>query len=313
MQTQARETHREFLQRDPTIREALARYIETNARIGSEQTGRRYKTTVSNFSRFVGRAARVSDLTEENFGAFVQRRREENAAVGTVRGDAEKLLVLWRWAAEKLGQETPKPALPANASTVPVTWWVEEFEKLDRAARECEWFVGQTPAKLYWPAMIGVAVDTGERRHAIYELRREDIDLIKQTAYFRRETRKGASSDARKPISKQTASDLAALMDWTNRTQPFAALKPNSLYHPMRRLLVEAGLPSGRNRMFHCLRKYHATQLTIAGADATSSLGHSSPTITRKSYIDPDQLSRTLPRRKAGWSMFSWVARLLRG
>jgi len=69
--------------------EATELYCQTNPRIASKQTARRYRTTVSGFARWLGREPTLADLTPDNYGRWVTHRREvENVAAGTVRGDA---------------------------------------------------------------------------------------------------------------------------------------------------------------------------------------------------------------------------------
>ena len=154
-----------------------------------------------------------------------------------------------------------------------------------------------------------MAVDTGERLGAISQLRAEDIDLENRSVHFRRETRKGSRKDSRKPISKQTARDVKALIDY-RPADPFAPVKAASLYQPMRRLLAEAGLSAERNNMFHAFRRYYATQVAIQGGDVSLALGHSDPRLARKSYVDASQMPQFLPKRRPG-SLFSGLKRRL--
>lgn len=81
-----------------------------------------------------------------------------------------------------------------------------------------------------------------------------------------------------------------------------------SMYHPMRRLLCDAGLPSGRDRLFHCLRRYHATQVALAGGNAQRSLDHSDGRITER-YIDKKQLGpEPMPQRpKSRRGLLGWL------
>src|SRR5690606_18503011 len=124
------------------------------------------------------------------------------------------------------------------------------------------------PGRIYWPAMLGVAVETGERLGALYRLEAHHFDFTKMEVTFPREIRKGQTRDLTKTISAQTVIDVQKLIA-LRPMRPFAPLLQPSLYHPMRRLLCDAGLPSDRSRLFHCLRRYHATQVTLMGGNAT--------------------------------------------
>ncbi|MEQ8846136.1 hypothetical protein, partial [Botrimarina sp.] len=203
-------------------------------------------------------------------------------------------LALWRWFARRDGRTMPDVALPPKARKTPEAWVPEEVERLDKAARAADWWIGGVPANLYFPALIGVAINTGERHGAIHHLAPGDIHLEKRLVYFRAEHRKGGATDARKPISAETAHDLRLLLE-ASPADVFNVVQLTSTYPPMRRLLLEAGLKATRNNMFHAFRRYHATQVAIAGGDPTTALGHSDPSLARKSYVDPTQLPAVTP------------------
>jgi integrase len=58
------------------------------------------------------------------------------------------------------------------------------------------------------------------------------------------------------------------------------------LWPRFKEILRCAGLPFGRERMFGCVRKSHASHLEAAGGDATASLGHSDRQTTVDYYLD---------------------------
>lgn len=287
------------------LQEHLARYCATNPSITSERTVARYKTTVANFERWLGRDAEMDDLTPDNWGLWIQSRRGERAA-GTIRGDAEKLRVIWKFAAAEEGLPEPRVKLPPSVQNDPVAWRPKELAALERAARECDWRIGGMRGSVFWPALIGVAVDTGERINAIHSLESLDIDLGGLEITFRRDNRKGKRRTLRKGVSRQTAAHVAALLR-RRPEMPFAVVQPASLYPPLRRLLADAGLPRSRTRMFHCLRRTHATYVHLQGGDATASLGHADPRTTR-GYIDTGQLPVVIPNRLR--PLAAWLARI---
>lgn len=287
--------------------DALREYLATNPRITSHQTGRRYWTMLNNFGRYLERPPTAADLTPANYGRWInQRRASGEVAAGTIRGEAEKLLVLWRWVASQRGEPAPLVALPPRSDTMPTALTPGELQRLERAALACEWRVGPLLGSVYWPAMIGVAIDTGERINAITQLRADDFDLAAKRVTFRAETRKGKRQTMVKPLHRRTAHHVALLLA-ARPHDPFAPVKAESLYAPFRRLLADAGLPRQRSRMFHCLRRTHATMVHRQGGDATASLGHSSDAVTRRSYLDRRLLDQVLPRRRPWW--LGWFRR----
>lgn len=66
------------------------------------------------------------------------------------------------------------------------------------------------------------------------------------------------------------------------------------LWSRYKRLLESAGLPSGRTRKFHCIRRSVASHFEAAGGNATELLGHSTRSVTL-AYLDP----RIIPREHA--------------
>ena len=305
-----------------TVIEWTELYGQLNPRITSPRTMHRYRTTVNNFDAWLGRPAKPEDLTADNYGRWVNHRRNvDRVAAGSLRGDCEKLRAIWKWIAQRKGLPFPDTALPRKVENTPETWVPDQVAKIDAAARRAEWWVGGVPANLYFPAKIGIAVETGERHAAIRVLRWEDIDLENGTVTFRAETRKGGVKDSRKKITSAVVHDLQ-LLKIVSPATPFEAVKLSALYPQMRRLLIEAGLRTGRNNMFHSFRRYHATQVHLAGGDATAALGHSDPALVRKSYIDPMQLPTIIPsvRKPAAKpvpkaeekprGLFGWLPRL---
>lgn len=67
----------------------------------------------------------------------------------------------------------------------------------------------------------------------------------------------------------------------------FPEVHITSIYGHLKLVLKSCGLDSGRNCMFHKIRRTHATHLYLAGGDPTQSLGHESDAMTRGYYLDP--------------------------
>lgn len=295
-----------------TLSDALNLYVSTNPRIQSKQTIRRYEATLISLGKFLERPPTIEDLNADTYGRWVIHRRDVCAvASATLHGECQKLLVIWRWLARRKDVDVAEPDvhLPRLFEQQNTTWVREEYERIERAGRECNWYVGQIPGNVWWPAMLGVAVESGERLGALYQLEAHHFDFERLEVTFPANVRKGKTRDLTKPISPQTAEDMQSLLAM-RKLRPFAPLQQHSLYHPMRRLLCDAGLPSGRNRLFHAIRRYHATQVHLAGGNAQRSLDHASPRTTAR-YLDQRQLGpEPMPRRQHAAS--TWWRRLLR-
>lgn len=298
-----------------TLSEALNTYVATNPRINSDGTIRRYEATIVSLGKFLERDPLIADLNADTYGRWVRHRRDVvGVAPSTLHGEAQKLLVIWRWLAKRGEVAQPDVMLPRKFEKDNTTWVTDEYAKIEAAGRSCDWYVGQVPGSIYWPAMLGVAVESGERLGALHKLESHHFDFAALTVTFPRHIRKGQTRDLTKSISLQTATDVQKLIA-LRPMRPFAPLLQPSMYHPMRRLLCDAGLPSDRSRLFHCLRRYHATQVELMGGNAARSLDHSDPRVTAR-YIDTRQLGpQPMPSRPGAkreptrW--FGWLRRLV--
>lgn len=285
------------MQHDSTLSEIVAAYIAGNVRLTSYHSGRRYKTTANNFDKWLGRPATLADLTRDNYVAWVKQRQQEVAG-GTVRGEAEKLLVIWKWASAEVGLPMPMVKLPPMSETQPIAWTLEELQRLEESAARYPGKVGGIPGCVFMPALIAVAFDTGERIEAISQLEAVDINLRRLVVNFRRETRKGKRRGSSKVITAETGKRLRKLLA-LRPDRPFAPVQYPTLYRHLGLILAMAGLPIDRSRKFHCLRRTHATHLLLQGGNPTVSLDQASPETTWRHYIDKSQMPQQLVQRQA--------------
>lgn len=279
---------------------AIDQYVSTNPRITSRETARRYHTTANMLSAYLGRAATAADLTAETYTAWLNARRAQ-VAPGTVRGDAEKLCVVWKFLAARGDAEPCSVALPRKSRKTPVTFTDAELRAVWRAAESCQWNVAHIPGRVFWPALLAVLYESAERITPILRLRWADIDLSGQRVYFRCETRKGGVDDNLKPLSTAAIRRLRALQIYTVGCGPFAIRKPCTIRKHFERLLREAGVEHSRRKKFHGFRSRAASDLEATGGNATIHLRHCDPRTTR-GYIDPTVAQRRSPLR----SLYRW-------
>lgn len=100
-------------------------------------------------------------------------------------------------------------------------------------------------------------------------------------------------------LRRETVRWLRRLLEQHDQAEVFAGLHRTTLYHHLNQILLAAGIPADRRHKFHCMRRSHASWLHRAGGDATASLGHSDPAITRKFYLD-----RRITDR---WQAIDWL------
>lgn len=158
------------------------------------------------------------------------------------------------------------------------------------------------PARLWWPALLLFAFDTGLRISAALSIRWQDLDLADRWVLVPAEFQK-QGADQRFRLHGDTVEAIAKL-------QPFGLdcvfhwpRARSVLFRHLGKVLVAAGFAApGRLDKFHKIRKTSATYLAneCGKAAACDHLGHSSMSVTSR-YLDPRfikriQASEVLPR-----------------
>lgn len=228
---------------------------------------------------------------------YREKRLKEGVAKDTVRGELTKLIAMATWLGVKV-----VVAKPRAVERCPEAWTPDQVRTLFKAANNTQRMIWGIPASIFWPSILGVAYDSGERIGAIMQITWNNINFDAGTVYYPAEIRKGGYRDARASLSKSTLKALRSLQLLTPQDAPvFLHGNRTRLWQAYGALLRESGLPSDRRSKFHRLRRTHATFVHIQGGDATAALGHSSDAVTRKSYIDFSQVERKLPTLKQSW------------
>jgi integrase len=273
-----------------TKEQLLTYHVEKNHQ---NNTKSRYRGVITHWNRLG-----IGDPTDEALAHYRDTRLGEGAARDTVRGELTKAVAMAVWLGFPGVVKKPR-----KVERCPEAWNHKQLRQLFREARTTVRVVWSIPGRLFWPALLGVAYDTGERIGAIAQIGWEEIDLDAGTIYYPAEVRKGGYRDARASLSRDTVRALRAFRE---------AAPPNAtvfeygcrtrLWQAYGALLRDAGLPDDRRSKFHRLRRTHATFVYAAGGDATAALGHSTDAVTRKSYIDWNQIRKRLPWRPwFGW------------
>lgn len=261
-----------------------ADYIRNNDRVSSAETVRLIGVVARNFGRFLGRDPLAADLTDSNIRAFVAARRQAGRSLATIDGEVAKLMAVAKYAALRGFVSPPTMRVPKSATPAPQAFLRGQLRRLWRSAYRSQAAIAGVPGCAYWPALLDLLWDSGERIRAIYQIERADIDLAGRWVTFRR--RKGGGRTLVKRIRRTTANNLRRLLQASTLDRPFAGVCMGTIYNQYHHLLADAGLPTDRHSKFHCLRKSHASYLHVAGGDSRESLGHSSDAVTVRHYFD---------------------------
>lgn len=264
------------------LAELTDRYIATNQSVQSSRTIRSHRTNEALFSDYLGRPAKVSDLTDETVGGY-WRVRGGQVGRNTLNGEASTLLALWRWAALRALVAPPTIRAPSRTRRTPQALTREQVVALWTTAAKTPQMVGDLPGKVYWPALLYVLWQTGERIGAVRRLEWDSIDLDRGWIIYPASTRKFGQEELARPIT-QTATKALRSLRRVSPDAPFDAVPSTAWYALWHALRAEAGLPSWVTP--HSIRKSVASHLPSLD-DACEMLGHSSSATTRANYRDP--------------------------
>lgn len=267
------------------LTELLNKYEAKKLRNGSDNTLRLYKHTLSSFAQFLGRPPAVSDLTDETIETFMFRTVKLGGSPASANKHRSQITALWRFAYHrKLTEKWPDVKPMKEPEQVVLAWMPDEVDMLMAACRRVQGSICGATAALWWRTLLSVLLETGERIGAIMQL--EKTSLTEQWIIVPAKFRKGKTRDRIYKLEPETMELVRKLADETDSPLIFPwPYRPNYLWNRYRKLIDDAGLPIGRKRAFHALRKTCASAVQRAGGDATAALDHASPKTTKR-YLD---------------------------
>ncbi len=170
---------------------------------------------------------------------------------------------------------------------IPTAWTREELNRLWEYLSRIPGDVAGVPANVWFMALLSVFWDSGERKTPVLGMTWKDVDLNGGWFIARAESRKGAVSDKLHKLHPETIK-LLRQMILPEREKVFAwPWCEVSLYAAWREMLKRAGLRTGREFMFHCIRKSVASHVKANGGNVQEALGHYDARMTQTIYIDP--------------------------
>jgi integrase len=250
----------------------------------SPNTTRLYNNSIRKYTKWLGRDALVTDLTEEQVTDYLQSLYETDLSPHTVEKEYTQLTCLWRYASRRKFIETfPDIAAPTPPDPVPDAYSLAELQQLIEACRSTQGFIGNAPLSDFFEGLIRLILDTGERIGAVTKIR--STDITGEWLVVHGGNRKGRREGKRFKLGDSTIEILDRLSALGNPTLFFTGRDPCWLWAEYKRLLERAGLPTDRRGKFHKLRRTIATFYEAAGGNATELLGHSSRKVT-EAYLD---------------------------
>jgi integrase len=284
-----------------TLRRLCDLYTAHKLALAAPHTAYRYRYACDLFAGFLQREPMLTDLRDEVVAAamgWIVRERRLSAATASKFRDC--VLAAWRFGSRKRIEgivcepDVPDIVVPKR---LPVAWTPQQLSQLWRYLKRLPGDLGGVAASDWFCSLHAVLYDTGERIGAVLQTEWEQVDLTEGWIVIRAETRKGRLSDKLSKLHPNTCELLSRIV-WPERKRVWVwPYEKSYLWVHYGAILKRAGLPNGRDRKFHCLRKTCATHLTALASEgaAQQALGHSDVRMTREVYIDERQINRKFP------------------
>ena len=258
---------------------------------GSQQ---QLEITVSGYGKFLGREPELSDLNDDSVNRWLKHLSDDKRlSKATVRGKRVNLLTLWRYACEcELVLSPPRRVRKIRPpESTPVAWTIEEIASLLRFCKMQKGFfpASRVPRAAFWRAFVMASYDTGLRLGDMLAIRTEQLS---EGGYFHLTVHKTGRMITR----RFRAVTVDAIKDTYPPDREFifgGVLERTWLIRRFSAMCRGAKLRRVGSKY---LRKTSATWLeTIHPGGAMNHLGHNSPEIARKHYVDPRIVRRELP------------------
>ena len=251
----------------------------------SPRTVELYKYSIRLLAETTGQEPTLDNLNDMALAKHMQALIDQGRSSHSVNKERSQIVAFWNFAA-KIRMVESFPTVPAVGAPdrLPQAWSQQQLQSLFDSCRNEKGLIGGITAGDWWLAIHHVLWDTGERIGAILKVcwnNYEDGWLTVPGEY-----RKGKKRSMQTRLHTDTTKALAAIPAREGLIFPWDKSK-TYIYYVYKRILKRAGLPTDRRSKFHRMRRSVASHMHAAGGDATEQLGHSSDSITRKSYLDP--------------------------
>jgi integrase len=279
-------------------------YVPLRLRGRSQESVRLLRHSITQFSRWLGRDATLDDLEDLVVSQWLTAMAAKKSPNSVAR-ERSGILAIWNLAQGRgLVRLRPTVAPELVPQSTPRAFTVEELARLADSAKLAWGWVGPVPASVFFPALIAVGLETGERISAILNTPRHCWQ--RPTLVVPAGVRKGRRQERVYELSPEASDLVDAVSRHEGPTVFWWVASDTALRKRWKTITRRAGLGDGRDVQFHALRRSTASHLAAAGLDATSYLGHSTDRITRRSYLDPRVVDS---RRPKAWQSLPRVFR----
>lgn len=260
----------------------------------SENTSRLYAATIAAFQRWlvaegIAETPQLEHLDELLLARYLEHRQQTKSPY-TAEKERTQLMAMARLANERrLLDRIPTCPPGVLPDRVPTSWSEEELHRLFASASRARGMVGPVPASEWFPAVISVAFETGERIGALMLTARTEYH--RPTLTVSAESRKGKRRGRVYRLSDATCDRLDAMAAFGgDRLFPWP-FSSTYLWDKLKKILKDAGL-AGKRIGFHQVRRSAISHIAAAGGDPVAFAGHASAAMTKRWYLDPRYTER---------------------
>jgi integrase len=240
-------------------------------------------------TRFAGGSLDVENLSEELVNRWLLYRRDEKRSPETVRSNRTSILMLWRAAADEgLIRPPGRVCRIKRRERVIKAFTADDLTALLRAADSLQgvYRLSRIPQRLYLRSFVLAAYDTGLRLSDLLHIRRKDIWWPDNhgTAILSLVQTKTRHSH-RVHLREATMIEVdACARAGREREYIWGMVTKRHFYVRMRRLCDAAGLTGSSKLIRRSGASYIARELGEAAASRF--LGHRTPELARRNYLD---------------------------
>lgn len=246
--------------------------------------------TLGRFHRWLRRPPTTSDFTHDTLNQWIDTLLADTLARSTVRGYRGGLLTLWKFAFD-VGATQTQPTRVRRvrfARQIPIAWTVSDVNRLVRACDRVEgrFRFHAVQYRDYLRALVLLAWDTGLRLGDLLAIQQHDINAVGLLAVVQQKT-------GTPILCRLRPETLAAVRRLPSQT--FGIIGRGRILELFGELKRHAGL-GGRDKT-KGLRKAGATAIErLFPGQAGIFLGHLTPGLALRHYVDPRQLQQHRPR-----------------
>lgn len=253
----------------------------------SAETARLYECMFTQWTKHLGREPTLDDFDDLGVARYLEWRSANGKSPYTVEKERCQICSLWRFAADR-NLVKSRPCVPPAPlpEKIPQAWTLAELNTLLSGCDGLPGRVCKIPAGQYFRALILVAWESGERIGALLSAKKSN--LMPGVLLLLAEDRKGSKQPKMHQLSAETYAAAKAVADLseTDCVFPFEHSQA-MLYDWLGKVKRRAGMPLVKRAAFHQVRRSAASHLASVGGDPVEFLGHSSPKLAKRYYLDP--------------------------